>query len=243
VANPIKVRPGDFVRINFLNAGPNIISTFHLVGIIWDFAYWQGVANPENTFVGGQSVLTGPSDSWVVDFRVPPDEGNYLIVTHAFGSTTRGGIGILAASKDATRSATVLADGPSYQPEELEKLKAKAVRTISPFEPGSDELGNPYRLPPGEKKMRISIIGNSFYPKVVEVPAGTTIEWTNDDVFAFFEGEFSGIHDVKGYAGPTDFWSPMLGHGEKWSVVLDKAGEYNYICTPHPYMEGIIRVK
>lgn len=243
VANPIKVRPGDFVRIHFLNVGPNIMSTFHIVGIVWDFAYWQGMPNPENTLVGGQTVLAGPSDSWVVDFRVPPDEGNYLIVNHAFGSTTRGTIGILAAAKDAVRSPTVLADGPAHTPEEFAKLKAKAVRTISPFEPGSDELAAPARLPYGEKKMRISIIGNSFYPKVAVVPAGTVIEWTNEDVFAFFEGEFSGVHDVKGYDSPVDFWSPMLGHAEKWSVTLSQKGEYKYFCTPHPYMQGIIRVE
>lgn len=244
ISNPIKVRPGDFVRINFLNVGPNVLSTFHIVGIVWDFAYWQGLPNPENTLVGGQSVLAGPTDSWVVDFRIPPDEGNYLIVNHAFGSTTRGAIGMLAASKDAVRSTNILADGPTYKPEEFAQLKAKAVRTISPFEPGSDELANPVRLAPGEKKMRISIIGNSFYPKVVAVPAGTTIEWTNDDVFAFFDGEFSGIHDVKkGNKGPEDFWSPMIGHGEKWSLTLNQKGEYNYFCTPHPYMLGIIHVE
>jgi nitrite reductase (NO-forming) len=243
VANPIKARPGDFVRIHFLNVGPNIISTFHLVGIIWDFAYWQGLPDPENTFVGGQSVLAGPTDSWVVDFRVPPDEGNYLIVTHAFGSTTRGGIGILAASKDAARTPPVMADGPAYSEADFAKIKAKVVRTISPFEPGSEDLAKPFRLPSGETTLHISIIGNSFYPKVVEVPAGTKLEWTNEDVFTFFDGEFSGIHDVKAYGSPDDFWSPMLGHGEKWSVTLTKQGEYKYLCTPHPYMEGIVRVK
>jgi nitrite reductase (NO-forming) len=243
INEPIKARPGDFVRVYFLNVGPNIISTFHLVGIVWDFAYWQGIPHPQNTLVGGQSVLAGPSDSWVVDFRVPPDEGAYLIVTHAFGSTTRGAIGILSADRTHERSPTILADGPRHSPEELEALKASAVRTISPFEPGSDDLENPHRLPYGETKMRISIVGNSYYPKVVEVPVGTTIEWTNEEVFTFFEGEFSGLHDVKTYEGPEDFWSPMLGHAEKWSVTLTKPGEYRYMCTPHPYMDGIIRVK
>jgi nitrite reductase (NO-forming) len=243
IANPIKARPGDFVRVYFLNAGPNLISTFHLVGIVWDFAYWQGMPNPENVLVGGQTVLAGPSDSWVVDFRIPPDEGPYLIVTHAFGSTTRGAIGVLNAAKDNERSPTILASGPEFTPGELEKLKEGAVRTISPFHPGSDELANPYRLPSGENKMRISIIGNSFHPKVVEVPVGTTIEWTNEEVFTFFEGEFSGLHDVKTYEGPEEFWSPMLGHAEKWSITLNERGEYKYFCTPHPYMEGIIRVQ
>lgn len=242
ITNPIKAKPGDFVRVYFLNAGPNIVSTFHLVGIIWDFAYWQGLPDPENVFVGGQTVLAGPSDSWIVDFRVPPDEGNYLIVTHAFGSTTRGAIGILNASADNERSPTILADGPSYSPEELEERMEKAVRTISPFRPTEDELANPYRPFPGQDKMRISIIGNSYYPKVVEVPAGTTVEWTNEDVFTFMDGEFSGLHDVRTFKGPEDFWSPMLGHAERWSVTLDTPGEYWYFCVPHPYMEGVIRV-
>ena len=242
--SPIKVRPGDFVRINFLNVGPNLTSTFHIVGIIWDYAYWQGQPTPENTFTGGQTVTAGPSDSWVVDFRVPPDEGAYLIVTHAFGGATRGAIGVMQATKDAVRDATVLADGPLYSAADFEKLKAKAVRRISPFEPGSDDLENPYLLPAGSKKLRIQIIGNSYWPKVAVVPPGTIVEWQNEDVFTFYQGEFSGVHDVVSTSkAPEGFSSPLLGHAEKWSRVFTKKGEYSYLCTPHPYMEGIIRVE
>lgn len=243
VDSPIKARPGDFVRIYFLNAGPNLVSTFHLVGIVWDYAYWQGTPTPENTFVGGQTVTAGPSDSWVVDFRVPPDEGAYLMVTHAFGSTTRGAIGILQAAKDAVRSPTVIAEGPKQTAEELEALKAKAVRTISPFRPGTEDLSNPFVLPAGVKKLRVQIIGNSYYPKVAVVPPGTEIEWVNEDVFAFFKGEFSGVHDVVTSDGPEPFTSPMLGHAERFAKVLTKPGQYTYYCTPHPYMEGVIIVK
>ena len=245
VESPIKVRPGDFVRINFLNVGPNLISTFHLVGIIWDYAYWQGTPTPENTFVGGQTVTAGPSDSWVVDFRVPPEEGNYLIVTHAFGSATRGAIGVLAASKNAERAPPMLADGPAFTAEEIAQHTAKAVRIISPFKPNSDELENPYTLPAGQKKLRVQIIGNSYWPKVASVPVGTTVEWVNEDLFTFASGEFAGIHDAVTSDAPegAHFSSKMLGHAEKWSIVLTKKGEYKYYCTPHPYMEGIIRVE
>lgn len=245
VESPIKVRPGDFVRINFLNVGPNLISTFHLVGIIWDYAYWQGTPTPENTFTGGQTVTAGPSDSWVVDFRVPPDEGNYLIVTHAFGSTTRGAIGILAATKDAVRDAVVKADGPALTESELAQRTKQAVRVISPFKATPEELENPYLLPAGQKKLRIQIIGNSYWPKVASVPAGTIVEWTNEDIFTFANGEFAGVHDAVTSDAPEGghFASKMLGHAEKWSIVLKEKGEYKYYCTPHPYMEGIIRVE
>lgn len=243
VESPIKVRPGDFVRINFLNVGPNLISTFHLVGIIWDYAYWQGTPTPENTFTGGQSVTAGPTDSWVVDFRVPPDEGNYLIVTHAFGSTTRGAIGVLAAAKDAVRTPTVLADGPAYSEAAMQEHTAKAARVISPFKATKDELENPSTLPAGQKKLRIQIIGNSYWPKVASVPPGTTVEWVNEDIFTFASGEFAGVHDAVTSEAPEHFASKMLGHAEKWSTVLTKKGDYKFYCTPHPYMEGIIRVE
>lgn len=240
--SPIKAKPGDFVRIYFLNVGPNQISTFHLVGIIWDYAYWQGLPNPENTFVGGQSVLAGPTDSWIVDFRVPNDEGAYLMLTHAAGSATRGAIGILSASKDGGRTPVTLADGPTYTKDELAGHKAKAARVISPFEPGSDELRNPWRMPAGETVASVKIQGNSFYPKVIEIPVGSTVEWTNEDVFTFFDGEFAGIHNVVGYEGPQPFASQMLGHAERFSQKFDKVGEYKYMCTPHPYMKAIVRV-
>lgn len=241
--SPIQARPGDFVRVYFLNVGPNLLSTFHLVGIIWDYAYWQGLPTPNNTLTGGQTITAGPSDSWVVDFRVPPDEGAYLMVTHAFGGTTRGAIGILQATRDAERTPLILADGPSHTAEELERLRESAVRVISPFQPGTDDLEDPYVLPAGRDKLRIQIIGNSYWPKVAVVPRGTTIEWINEDVFTFFEGEFSGVHDVVTSEAPVHFASPMLGHAERFSIVLDTPGDYVYYCTPHPYMEAIIRVK
>src|SRR4030095_3611433 len=45
VEEPIKAKPGDYVRINYLNVGPNHVSTFHIVGILWDYVYWQGAQN------------------------------------------------------------------------------------------------------------------------------------------------------------------------------------------------------
>src|SRR5690606_14149005 len=73
VEEPIVAKPGDYVRMYYLNVGPTQLSTFHIVGIVWDYVYWQG--HPEAWMPGGQTVTSGPSDSWVIEFRVPPDEG------------------------------------------------------------------------------------------------------------------------------------------------------------------------
>ena len=240
--SPVKAQPGDFVRINFLNVGPNLVATFHIVGIIWDFAYWQGNPAPENTFVGGQSVIAGPTDSWVVDFRIPNDEGVYLMLNHGVGATSRGSIGAISAKRGQDRTPRITADGPVYSAEELKELKAKAVRSISPFEPGTDDLANPVKPFPGDKKMQVMIKGNSFWPKVIEIPVGTTVEWTNEDVFTFADGEFAGVHNVVAYEGPEIFAAPLLGHAEKYTFTFNTAGEYKYLCAPHPYMKGIVRV-
>lgn len=242
IEQPIVANPGDYIRINFLNVGPNMISTFHIVGIIWDYVYWQGMPNPENTMQGGQSVLAGPTDSWTIDFRAPEDEGAYLMLNHAVGATSRGAIGILEVSKTKTRTAQVMADGPKKSAKEMEELKKKAVRVISPSEPSPDELANPWRPANNQTKVQVEIVGNSFYPKVIEIPAGTTVEWVNEDAFAYFEGEFSGIHNVVTISGPEVFASPMLAHAERFAHTFNKVGEFNYMCTPHPYMKGVVRV-
>jgi nitrite reductase (NO-forming) len=241
IEEPIVGKPGDYVRINFLNAGPNLLSTFHIVGIVWDFAYWQG--NPENKFVGGQSVTAGPSDSWVVEFRLPPDEGAFLMLSHAVGSTDRGSLGLLVCDKDARRQNVILSDGIKYTDEEMEEFREKAVRTITPFGIGSPDVDVPVVYGSETKEVIVRIIGNSYDPKIIQVAPGTTVRWINEDVFTYMEGEFSGIHNALVKSGPERFASPMLAHAESYSHVMQKEGEYVYMCTPHPYMEGRIIVK
>ncbi|MBX7044839.1 MAG: multicopper oxidase domain-containing protein [Ignavibacteria bacterium] len=242
VEEPIKVKPGDYVRIYFLNAGPNLLSTFHIVGIVWDFAYWQG--NPDASYPGGQSVTAGPTDSWVVEFRVPPDEGSYLMLSHAVGSTDRGAIGILQCDKNAQTPVTILSDGPKYSEKDFAEIKSKVTRVVSPFEPGTPDVDPPEVHGPNEKEVTVKIIGNSFYPKVLEIEEGTTVTWQNEDVFAYMEGEFAGIHNVISYGSvPEVMASPMLAHAEKYSFRYTKQGTYTYMCTPHPYMKGEVRVK
>lgn len=240
VEEPVMAKPGDYVRINFLNVGPNLLSTFHLVGIVWDYAYWQG--NPENRLTGGQSVTAGPSDSWTVEFRVPPDEGAYTMLTHAVGSASRGAIGLLIADNEAERTPYTSQQGPVHSEEELADFREKSVRIINSSAPGSPEIDVPKVYGQETDNVIIQIIGNSFYPKVIDIKPGTTVTWVNEDVFSYMEGEFSGIHNAVAVSGPENFTSPFLAHGETYSYTFEEIGENEYICTPHPYMKGIVRV-
>lgn len=246
VEEPIMVKPGDYVRINFLNVGPNNLSTFHLVGIIWDYIYWQG--HPEAMLPGGQTVTAGPSDSFVIEFRMPPDKGAYTMLTHAVGSASRGAIGLLVVDDEADLEPhrSVLADGPEFSKDELETYVTEAKRVISPFGVGTHPVDSPVRFGGEVKEVAVSIIGNSYHPKVVEIAPGTKVTWSNEDVFTYLGGEFSGIHNavaIKMPEGATGFVTPLLAHAESGSHVFETPGEYEYICAPHPYMKGKIIVR
>lgn len=253
---PIMARPGDYVRIYFLNVGPNLVSTFHLVGIVWDFAYYQG--HPLNAIVGGQTVLAGPSDSWVVEFRVP-EEGPYSIVSHVFSQPVRGAIGILVAKKDANRTSVVDAHGPRLP------IPEKPIRVIDPFGLGSPEVDTPVYA---EGVAYVRIIANSYYPKRLVIPEGTTVVWINEDIISLpnASGELVGVHDIVLNMGNETIKSPLLKHGMSWSYTFTKAGVYriggvqlqlykefipivnnnsdlySYLCSLHPYMVGEIVV-
>ncbi len=246
VEEPIMVKPGDYVRINFLNVGPNNLSTFHLVGIIWDYIYWQG--HPDAVLPGGQTVTAGPSDSFVIEFRMPPDKGAYTMLTHAVGSASRGAIGLLVVDDEAELEPhrTVLADGPEFPEAELETYIAEARRVISPFGIGTHPVDRPVRFGADVKEVDVTIIGNSYHPKVVEIAPGTKVTWSNEDAFTYLGGEFSGIHNavaIKMPQGAGGFATPMLMHAENASHVFETPGEYEYICAPHPYMKGKIIVR
>jgi plastocyanin len=81
----------------------------------------------------------------------------------------------------------------------------------------------------------VKIVGNagsnSFSPNPVEVKAGETVTWVNDD---------SARHTVTSKDGTFD--SGMMGKGQSFSYTFDKAGEYSYFCEPHPSMVGTVVV-
>ncbi len=235
VREPIPARPGDYVRIYYLNVGPSLTATLHLVGIVWDFMYYQG--HPGNVMKGGQSSVAGPTDSWVVEFRVP-EEGPYLIVTHAFGTqTARGAIGLLSAKGDAPRGISVSSQGPTLPVPKPEETR----RVVNPFAPGTPDV-DPAVLFRQDDQAVIKMVINSFWPKVTQVYAGAKVTWINEEVFDFLSGEMTGRHDIVAVKGPEQFASPSLGHAEKFAHTFTKEGEYEYFCTIHPYMKGRIRV-
>ncbi|HKG25134.1 MAG TPA: multicopper oxidase domain-containing protein, partial [Thermomicrobiales bacterium] len=95
VENPINVEVKAPIRVFVVNAGPNVWSSFHVVGTIFDAVYVNG--NPANKLVGLQSVSIGPGDGAVVEFTLD-EPGSYPFVNHAFGHASHGAVGVFQAS-------------------------------------------------------------------------------------------------------------------------------------------------
>lgn len=91
-------KPGERVRIYFVNAGPNEFSSFHPIAGIWDSVYQSG--NPKNRMEGLQSFVVGPGDGSTFDL-ISPVEGANAIVDHSMRAAHSGAIAVLMFSKDA----------------------------------------------------------------------------------------------------------------------------------------------
>jgi nitrite reductase (NO-forming) len=94
----LEAKPGERVRIYFVNAGPNEFSAFHPIGGIWDAVYPSG--NPKNVEHGMQNFVVGPGDAATFDI-ISPVEGANALVTHSMRSALSGAIAILMFGKDA----------------------------------------------------------------------------------------------------------------------------------------------
>lgn len=77
----------------------------------------------------------------------------------------------------------------------------------------------------------VAIRDQSFNPPTLEIPAGTSVNWTNLDATP---------HTVTSDDGTFD--SGSLATHESFSYRFDTSGTYSYHCADHPEMTGTITV-
>lgn len=93
--NELKVNVGETVRIFVGNGGPNLTSSFHIIGEIFDKVYMEG-GNQINENV--QTTLIPPGGSAIVEFKATVP-GEYVIVDHAiFRAFNKGALGKIKVS-------------------------------------------------------------------------------------------------------------------------------------------------
>ena len=94
-------------------------------------------------------------------------------------------------------------------------------------------------------------ISQHFVPNPVNIHAGGTIEWINEDTTIHTVNglEATAIDDIK-YKHTGDlglktslFDSNILYPGDKFYYTFDQGGVYTYMCIIHPYLISTINVQ
>ncbi|MCE9541799.1 nitrite reductase, copper-containing [Candidatus Kaiserbacteria bacterium] len=91
--NAMRVNVGEKVRMYFGNGGVNLVSSFHVIGEIFDHVY-QEASLTSVPLTDVQTTVVPAGGATVVDFT-PLVPGNYVLVDHALARMDRGAWGVL----------------------------------------------------------------------------------------------------------------------------------------------------
>jgi plastocyanin len=97
----------------------------------------------------------------------------------------------------------------------------------------AEDEATPGASPPGGSAQvtTIAIQNFAFDPPSIEVPAGTTVTWRNDD---------SAPHTATALDGAFD--TGQIDQGQEGQFTFDQAGTFDYRCDFHPQMHGTVVV-
>ena len=85
---------------------------------------------------------------------------------------------------------------------------------------------------PTSQTHTVTIEGMRFQPEVLTVAPGDTVVWVNKDLVP---------HTATSQAGGFD--SKDIQADKSWRHTIQTTGEFAYICTFHPTMKAMLRVK
>lgn len=111
----MKAKTGETVRLYVGNGGPNLVSSFHVIGEIFDKVYVEGgkLVN-ENV----QTTLIPAGGSAIVDFKLQTT-GTYILVDHSiFRAFNKGALGMLKVEGEENKTVySGKTEDGIYQPE------------------------------------------------------------------------------------------------------------------------------
>lgn len=99
-ALPLEAKPGELVRIFFVNANINNPVALHPIAGVWERVYPNG--NPKNVIYGMQTYNVAVSEASTFDIISPADRPtNNAIVDHTMSAALRGAITVLMNTPEA----------------------------------------------------------------------------------------------------------------------------------------------
>ncbi len=115
--------------------------------------------------------------------------------------------------------------------------------------PAQQQQQSQQQQPGQQQNLTVSIVQGSsiltdnggFQPNPIQLQAGDTVTWRNDDLEAHTVTSGSnGVPDNKFNSSPN--FIPLITPGATFSHTFIQAGEYPYFCLLHPNMAGTVTV-
>jgi len=233
----MKAKVGETIRIFFGNAGPNLISSFHVIGGIFDRVYSEGsIVSPPLENI--QTTLVPAGGSTMVEFKAEVP-GKLTLVDHALFRIHRGAVGIIQvegeSSPDIFSSIKNATQGTQSDGHNMNMTTMTTSTTSSSGSPSSNNVV-------------VTIENYAYSPPELTVTVGTTVTWTNKDLVGHTVTE--GAPESTKPASQRAFDSSreaegkydLIQSGQSWSYTFTTPGTYDYYCLPHPYMKAHIIV-
>ncbi len=96
----LKVKVGEKVRLFVGNGGPNLVSSFHVIGEVFDRVYSEGGSRFQENV---QTTIVPAGGSAIVDFKMEVP-GTYVLVDHSiFRAFNKGALGMMKAEGDQVK--------------------------------------------------------------------------------------------------------------------------------------------
>ncbi|HEY6755839.1 MAG TPA: plastocyanin/azurin family copper-binding protein [Nitrososphaera sp.] len=186
-----------------------------------DGVEWTNEDNTPHTVTSKQE---GMFDSGIIDAAakwllntadLQPAEYAYYCTLHPFMGATLVVTGSAAANQTAGNATTAGAAANQTAPNS--RAATQLVTSVS--------IVNGASVPTNEE---------FFVPDDVQITAGSVVTWKNDDTASHTVTSGSVQNNTPTPNGNFD--SGILNAGDSFQFVFDKAGEYPYYCTIHPWM-------
>jgi nitrite reductase (NO-forming) len=230
--NALQMEVGETARIYFINAGLNLVSNFHPIGSHWDAVYPEA-ALLNAPLRGSQTTLVPAGGGTVVELKgqVP---STIVLVDHALARAfDKGAVGhIVIAGEDQPEIFEEVTPGAGEPPVDQTAANDEGAAhgggeeiSILPNAFAAQDMGAADEFADSEDPADYSV-------NVLTIPVGTTVTWTNND-----QGMAHTVTSVDGL-----FDSGFLDEGDTWSFTFEEPGEFEYLCTPHPWMRAKVIV-
>jgi plastocyanin len=164
-------------------------------------------------------------------------DGDLKIGLRELNDSGHHGVAVLAGADDGTGVTVYLTEeGAGTEAEQdaapdAAPTATDAPATAAPTETPADAAQDAEA--PAAAEVPVDIRDFAYSPNVVEIAAGDTVTWTNqDEVPHTATGEDRGV-----------LQSGTISPGASFSQVFPEAGEFGYFCEFHPNMSGTVVVQ